>query len=89
MNCIDARNGIDAIFILYEFNCLIAEENRVLPLVMAENLCSRIGNGGSPVWEDFTDNYNFTLGHGMFLILQTVCTNWERRLAVKIYGNLG
>ena len=23
MNCIDARNGIDAIFILYEFNCLI------------------------------------------------------------------
>jgi hypothetical protein len=39
MNCIDARNGIDAIFILYEFNCLIAEENRVLPLVMAENLC--------------------------------------------------
>jgi len=48
MNCIDARNGIDAIFILYEFNCLIAEENRVLPLVMAENLCSQIGNGGSP-----------------------------------------
>lgn len=43
MDCIDARNGIDAIFILYEFNCLIAEENRVLPLVMAENLCSRIG----------------------------------------------
>jgi len=48
MDCIDARNGIDAIFILYEFNCLIAEENRILPLVMAENLCSRIGNGGSP-----------------------------------------
>jgi len=23
MNCIDARNGINAIFILYEFNCLI------------------------------------------------------------------
>ena len=39
MNCIDAQNGIDAIFILYEFNCLIAEENRVPPLVMAENLC--------------------------------------------------
>ena len=36
MNCIDARNGIDAIFILYEFNCLIAEENRVLPLVTVE-----------------------------------------------------
>ena len=48
MNCIDARNGIDAIFILYEFNCLIAEENRILPLVMTENLCSQIGNGGSP-----------------------------------------
>lgn len=41
------------------------------------------------VWEDFTDNYNFTLGHNMILILQTIYTNWERQLAVKIYGNLG
>ena len=29
------------------------------------------------------NNYNTTLGHNMFLILQTVFSNWVRRLAVR------
>ena len=34
------------------------------------------------------NNYNTTLGHNMFLILQTVFTNWERRLAVNLKAHL-
>ena len=33
---------------------------------------------------DCTNNYNNTLGHDMFLTLQTIFTNWERWLTVKL-----
>lgn len=33
---------------------------------------------------DCTNNYNNTLGHNMFLTLQTIFTNWERWLTVKL-----
>ena len=31
----------------------------------------------------YTNSYNTTLGHKYFLTLQTIYTNWERRLAVR------
>ena len=31
----------------------------------------------------YTNSYNTTLGHKCFLTLQTIYTNWERRLAVR------
>ena len=31
----------------------------------------------------YTNSNNATLGHKCFLILQTIYTNWERRLAVR------
>ena len=33
--------------------------------------------------QNYENNCNAALGHNMPLILQTVCTNWERRLAVR------
>ena len=46
-------------------------------------LSTRIGYGGSPL-QNCTNNYNATLGHDMFLwALQTICTNWVRRLTVR------
>lgn len=52
MNCIDARNGIDAIFILYEFNCLIAEENRVPPVSNGRKFMFSNWERRLAVWED-------------------------------------
>ena len=52
-------------------------------------LSTRIGNGGSPCGRPmnaptvYTNSYNTTLGHKCFLTLQTIYTNWERRLAVR------
>ena len=44
------------------------------------------GERGSPQ-QCGTKNYDITLGHNMFLILQTIYTNGVRRLAVRYFTN--
>ena len=49
-------------------------------------LCSPAGEHGSPQ-QCGTKNYDITLGHNMFLILQTIYTHGVRRLAVRYFTN--
>lgn len=44
------------------------------------------GERGSPQ-QCGMKNYDITLGHNMFLILQTIYTNGVRRLAVRYFTN--